>query len=297
MKKILFFILANTLFLVLVLLVINQILRKKLKDSLRKLKDEKGKSQELEITLQKTKEMVIQNEKYQLSVLHDMKNLGLPLVAYSELLVMENISFEQMKSIAQKMNQNAGKVIDVFNNILKIHKGKSDLLLPAPTSWNLYDTIEEIHTLLVALYNKKSISFENRIEPKQMIYADCEMIRSVLVNLLTNAIKFTHHGGKIVVYGEKIKENLYQLYVKDSGVGIDEQTKEELFSSAQYISTTGTEGEVGTGLGLALCKDFVNRNGGDIYVENNHDEAGATFSFTVPVHEEVAKVVNLEIKG
>jgi signal transduction histidine kinase len=86
-----------------------------------------------------------------------------------------------------------------------------------------------------------------------------------------------------VVYGEKTKDNLYQINVKDSGVGINEKMKEELFSSAHYISTTGTTGEVGTGFGLALCKDFVNRNGGEIYVDNNHNEPGTTFSFTVPV--------------
>ena len=275
-------IIIGILFIVLALFVINQVLRKRLKECLRKLKEEEDKSQELEATLQKTQEIIMQNEKYQLSVMHDMKNLVLPVVACSELLAMENISFEKMKSIAQKMNQNAGKVIDSFTNVLKINRDKSNLLLPIPAAWNLYDTIKEIDVLLSALYDKKSISFENRIEPDLMVYADYEMIRSVLINLLTNAIKFTHNGGKIMVYGEK-KENIYQICVKDNGTGIDEKMKEELFSSAHYISKTGTAGEVGTGFGLALCKDFINRNGGDIYAENNHDEAGATFSFTIPL--------------
>ena len=259
----------------------NHVLRKKNKDHVKKLKDEINKSQKLETTLQKTKEIVMQNDQYHLSVMHDMKNLVLPLVAYSELLVMDGISLEKMKSIAQKMNQNAGELIDAYTNILEINKEKSNLLLPSPTLWDLYDIVKEIHILLSASLEKKSISFENHIEPEQMVYADHKMIRSVLINLLTNAIKFTHHGGKITIYGKKTEENLYQINVKDNGIGIDEEKREKFFSSSHYISTIGTAGEVGTGFGLALCKDFVHRNGGEIFVENNHDEQGAVFSFTI----------------
>ena len=269
-----------TLFLI-VLFFINRLLQRKLKDASKKLKEETNKLQELEAALQKTEEITIQNNRYHLSVMHDMKNLMLPLVAYSEFLAMENISYEKMKTIAQKMNQNASGLIDRFTNMLEISNEKSKLLISSPVSWNLYDTVKEIHTLLLSSLEKKSISFENQIDPKQMVYADYEMIRSVLLNLLTNAIKFTYNGGKIVVYGEKIEKNLYQVNVKDSGTGIDEKKREELFSSKHYISTTGTAGELGTGFGLALCKDFVNRNGGTIDAENNQNEAGATFRFTV----------------
>ena len=83
--------------------------------------------------------------------------------------------------------------------------------------------------------------------------------------------------------GKIVKENLYQIHIKDNGIGIDEEKKEKLFSPDHYITLTGTDGEIGTGLGLTLCKDFVNRNGGDIYAENNQNETGATFSFTIPI--------------
>ena len=271
--KIALIFLISILTLLFVLLIMSQISKEKLKNELRKSEDE----------VDKLRNTVMQNDRYYLSVMHDMKNLIFPFVAYSELLAMENISFEKMKSIVQKMNQSIDGLIDIFTNALEINKKKSKFLISSPTLWNLHDQINEIQTLLLAPFSKKSISFENHIMPDQTVYADYEIIRSVLVNLLINAIKFTPNGGKIMAYGEKIEENLYKISIKDNGIGIDEKKKDELLSPRYRISTNGTAGEVGTGFGLAICKDFVQMQGGDVDVKNNHGEAGATFSFTIPI--------------
>ncbi len=239
----------------------------------------------LDALLKEAKEIVAQNDLYYAVVLHDLKNLILPLLAYSELLTMEGISYEKMRTIAEKMNRSAGEVIDAFTNVLETNKKKTKFFSPVPSEWNLHNKVEELYSILSPLFEKKRLKFENLLEKTQKVYADSGMIYSVLLNLLTNAIKFTPQGEKIVVFGAKIGENLFQVNVKDNGMGIDEKKRDELFSPYCFFTTKGTEEELGTGLGLAHCKDLVQRNHGNIYAENNQDGNGATFSFTLPICE------------
>ncbi len=106
------------------------------------------------------------------------------------------------------------------------------------------------------------------------------MINTVLRNLTTNAIKFTPDGGEIKICATE-KENIVEVCVEDSGVGIKEEVIPKLFSVTEKISTTGTSGESGTGLGLVLCKEFINNNGGEIRVESEIGK-GSKFYFTLP---------------
>ena len=112
------------------------------------------------------------------------------------------------------------------------------------------------------------------------VYADREMISTVLRNLISNAIKFTHVGGHIVVSAEQ-KESQWQFEVHDNGVGISKNSIEKLFRIDESISTAGTEDEAGTGLGLILCKEFIEKHSGKIRVESEPGK-GSSFFFTIP---------------
>ena len=111
------------------------------------------------------------------------------------------------------------------------------------------------------------------------------LFRSVLRNLISNAIKFTHPGGEIVISAKK-KQTEWMMSIADNGVGIKEEAIDKLFRIDQSYSTMGTQNEKGTGLGLLLCKEFVEKNGGKIWVESEHGgpqgSSGSKFHFTVP---------------
>jgi two-component system, sensor histidine kinase and response regulator len=112
-------------------------------------------------------------------------------------------------------------------------------------------------------------------------YADPMMLSTVFRNLLSNAVKFTLPGGRITISSEQVDTKMSRISVSDTGVGIPPQDQEKLFKIDDHLSTEGTAGEPGTGLGLILCKDLVERNQGEIDFETG--EWGSTFRFTVPL--------------
>ena len=111
------------------------------------------------------------------------------------------------------------------------------------------------------------------------------MCKTVIRNFLSNAIKFSTEGSKIIVSIKKENENFARISVRDFGCGISEDDQAKLFHTATHFSKYGTNNEEGSGLGLLLCQDFVKKNGGDVYLESTFGE-GSTFSFTVPLVNE-----------
>ena len=139
---------------------------------------------------------------------------------------------------------------------------------------------------VVALYQvnaaRKKISLVNVIENNYSINADKFMVDTVLRNLVSNAIKFTLQGGEIRIKSELItSESMLQISVEDTGVGMKEDVIKKLFKIDKHITTKGTDKEKGTGLGLILCKEFVEKHGGKIWVESVVSE-GSKFNFTLP---------------
>ena len=114
-----------------------------------------------------------------------------------------------------------------------------------------------------------------------MISADQNMLNTILRNLITNAIKFTHKDGSISI-ASRVKNGKNEITVSDTGIGMNESTREKLFKINEKISIRGTEDEKGTGLGLLLCKEFVERHGGEIWAESELGK-GSEFKFTMPL--------------
>ena len=129
---------------------------------------------------------------------------------------------------------------------------------------------------------QKGISLVTEIPPNQKIFADEKMTNTVLRNFLSNAVKFTKRDGTVTVRCKKIDGEMIEVSVKDTGVGMLEKDVKRLFKMEEKVSSNGTEGEPSTGLGLLLCKEFVEKNGGKVWAESKKGE-GSTFYFTVPV--------------
>ena len=120
----------------------------------------------------------------------------------------------------------------------------------------------------------------NAVPGNAIGYADSNTINLVIRNLLTNGIKFTNDGGEITIAAEA-KGNDWVVSVRDNGIGMSEEIQKKLFDKINPYSTRGTANEKGTGLGLILCKEFVEKNGGRIWVESK-ENSGSTFWFTLP---------------
>jgi PAS domain S-box-containing protein len=237
----------------------------------------------LENMLKRSKELMQKNDMFIASTIHDLKNLLTPILSYSELMMLKNLPPEKMKSISEQLNKSANNLIQIFNDTLNNTKLLGTFKKFEPTEFIIHDIIQNILLLTQINFDQKNITVDNLIDPNQIVYADREMVNSIIMNLLHNAGKFTPENGKIVFFGKKIMEEYYEISIKDTGVGIDPDKIKDLFANNKYFTTKGTASETGTGLGLLLCNDLIMKNNGTIRAENNSDGPGAIFSFALPV--------------
>jgi signal transduction histidine kinase len=149
-----------------------------------------------------------------------------------------------------------------------------------PEKFDIYPLVINVFALLEINAFHKTIDLDCKVEHGTYVYVDKNAIASVLRNLIDNAIKFTPEGGKIVVSSKKIN-NFVEVSVTDTGLGISSEDIEKIFSSDINFTTIGTHNEKGSGLGLLLCKEFVEKNGGTIEVTGK-PEKGSVFKFTIP---------------
>jgi signal transduction histidine kinase len=154
-----------------------------------------------------------------------------------------------------------------------------------PEYFMLDNLINDVLMLFYETAKQKSLSIKTDISPNTQAFADKSMISTVLRNLISNAIKFSLPEGTISIIVEEHKKEL-KVKVCDTGIGIPKESIGRLFRIDQNRSTPGTQNEQGTGLGLILCKEFIEKHGGIIGVESNHDgekeSKGSTFYFTIP---------------
>ncbi|MBV5334323.1 MAG: HAMP domain-containing histidine kinase, partial [Sulfuricurvum sp.] len=149
-----------------------------------------------------------------------------------------------------------------------------------PESIDIVALINQSTELLNAPAQQKSISIYSEIPVNLSVFADKAMISTILRNLISNAIKFTETGGKIIISTEQVPNELV-VSVLDNGVGIKKESIGKLFRIDENYSTLGTQNEKGTGLGLLLCKEFIDKHGGRIGVESEPGK-GSRFFFSIP---------------
>jgi len=170
----------------------------------------------------------------------------------------------------------------LLENLLGWAKSQSNILNVFPESLDLKPLASNIAGLLKLTSENKKIRIENNIPEGITVFADIQMIQSVLRNLLSNALKFTPENGSVEMSAVEMNTEV-KVSIKDSGVGISESNLKRIFDQDQPLKTTGTNKESGSGLGLILCKDFVEKTGGRIWVESEEGK-GSTFIFTIPLN-------------
>lgn len=234
---------------------------------------------------QQNKELTIINsekDKFFSIIAHDLKSPFNSIIGFSDLLVeqVRNNECEGIDKYAEIIKLSSNKAMDLLMNLMQWSQSQTGRMEFNPEYFELLELINGIELLLGGAIEQKSISILKRAPSRVAVFADKKMIDTVLRNLISNAIKFTYPGGKITVSVEE-KQNELLVSVSDTGVGISKANCEKLFKIDQTYSTTGTNKEKGTGLGLILCKEFVEKHGGKIWVESM-EKRGSTFYFTLP---------------
>lgn len=233
------------------------------------------------------KELIIANEtkdKFFSIIAHDLRGPIGSLVNMFELLEDENLFTEKEKKEAEiAMKKSTKSTYDLLENLLRWSRLQNGTIEFNPENINCFDIVEQCFRLLNNTSKNKKILLINNITKDIVAYADKEMITTVIRNLISNAIKFTNENGLIELNADK-KDNFIFISVKDNGVGIENKNIPKLFIINEKLSNIGTFGEKGTGLGLILCKEFVEKNNGQIWVESEVDK-GSKFIFTIPVRK------------
>ena len=220
-------------------------------------------------------------------IAHDLRG---PINTFSNMTDLidsdfDNLSDEEKKELIMLMKNSSNNIAELLDNLLtwsRTQRGKNDF---EPSSVELSIIIDPNINLLQIPAEKKNISLSSDYSDDLMLFADVNMLSTVLRNLISNAIKFTPSGGEILIKSEK-KDDMLIISIQDNGVGIEAERISRLFKIDENITTLGTNNERGTGLGLIICKEFVERNGGSIRVESEVGK-GSTFSFSIPIYKKI----------
>ena len=208
------------------------------------------------------------------------------LLGYSEILANENerLDIKHINEFAKSINTVSKSAHNLLLELLdwsRVHTGRMPCV---PTSIDLNYIVKEVKNLLSENLSFKKIELKNKIKSKQNVYADFKMLNSIMRNLVGNSIKFTQKGGEIIISSRKHNDKFLEILVQDNGKGIPEKDIDKLFKIDSHHSTKGTENEKGSGLGLILCKEFVEKNGGEIWAESEIGK-GTKIYFTLPLNK------------
>ncbi|WP_372751365.1 ATP-binding protein [Labilibaculum sp.] len=243
--------------------------RKKAEQELKKSKNEL-------IEINKTKDKLLS------IIAHDLRAPFNSILGFSELLIEDIEVFEhsESKENLHLINSTAKNTLVLLDNLLSWAKSQTGQLFFEAKRIVLSTIIEESIKNSEFIAKTKNINLHYFQTDKIEILGNENMMGSVFRNLISNAIKFTHSGGRINIYALK-RESYVEICISDNGVGMNSETLEKLFDSSLNISLKGTEEEKGSGLGLLLCKEFVEQHGGKIWVESKEGK-GSNFKFTLP---------------
>lgn len=209
---------------------------------------------------------------------HDLRSPMNALSAILDLLDKKQVTQEEFTKLTKELRIQFNHTKTLINNLLDWTLLQMDKLRIQAEKIDVRTMVDENFKLLSSLHLKQT-QMINKIEPGTIALADTNMINLVFRNLILNGIKFTEHGGEIEV-ASKSDKDFYIISIHDNGVGITPEVQKILFDKTSGYSTRGTANEKGTGLGLILCKEFVERNGGTIWLESKLGE-GSTFYFTI----------------
>ena len=238
----------------------------------------RAQKKEIEIKSKQLSDLNRIKDKFFSIISHDLKSPFQSLSGILELMSMEALDDKEIKKLFKDLKVKFDSTNDLLENLLHWAKMQMKETTFDPDSIKLYDTIDD-ELRVIDGSKTKDIKVKNKVEELSHVSADINMLKLIIRNLVNNAIKFTKNKGTVEVLSEDMGDFVC-IAVKDNGIGISEQNLKKLFDRESSFTTLGTELEKGTGLGLNLCKEFVELHGGKIWVESEEGK-GSTFKFTL----------------
>jgi signal transduction histidine kinase len=222
---------------------------------------------------------------------HDLKSPFTNLLGLSELLTedIKKLDIGEIETLAKQINKTAHNTYNLLEDILKWAGAQQGKIPFKPQILNLRNICNDIFETLRPNADTKNITVNYSAPDVINVFADSDMLKTIIRNLVSNAIKFTNNGGHISITAEKNSENVI-ISISDNGIGITQDNLKKLFDISEVLTTKGTAGESGTGLGLLLCKEFVGKHNGKIWVESEIGK-GSDFKFSLPTSVEQVTVI------
>jgi len=229
-----------------------------------------------------------EKDKFFSIIAHDLRSpfnsfLGLTHIMAEDL---DNMTLDQIQKVAVSMKNSAGNVNRLLENLLNWAKTKRGLIQFQPKLYKVNEFMGHCSDSCSETARNKSIDISFDFPSDIQVYADINMLQTILRNLVSNSVKFTNPGGKVIVSARKDKNENVIFSVKDTGIGMNKKMTENLFQIDVNTARKGTAGEPSTGLGLILCKEYIDKHGGDIWVESI-ECIGSTFYLSFPGKQKI----------
>jgi len=238
--------------------------------------------EEIENHREQLKELNASKDRFFSIIAHDLRNPIAGFLNLTDILTnnFDVFSEKESKEFINVMNQASKQLYNLLENLLQWSRAQTGSITYEPKFVSVKNmVIDTIDALMINIENK-NIKINMKVDEKTVVFVDENMISTVIRNLLSNAIKFSHPEGTIAIRCRS-NGNFEEISVIDNGVGIRKEEQEKLFKIDQTVTTQGTSQEKGTGLGLILCKEFVEKNGGEISVDSDLNK-GSAFIIKVP---------------
>ena len=247
----------------------------------------KRESEILEANL-KLQSNISEKDKFFSIIAHDLRNPFSTFLGLTEIIADEsnNLPLKEVIQCTAQMRDSARNLYGLLENLLEWSLLKQGLSRFLPVQKELIHEIIECSASYSETAAKKQIALINEVPENTWVYADPNMLRSLIRNLLSNAIKFTPVGGSVTISAETLEDYSCVISIKDTGIGLSEDLLSQLFKIGSKTSRTGTNGEGSSGLGLLLCKEFVTKHNGEIWAESREGE-GCIFYVKLPSSDKV----------
>jgi PAS domain S-box-containing protein len=229
--------------------------------------------------------MNAEKDKFFSIIAHDLRSPFNALLGLTELMAedLQDMTFEETQKMVFALRNTANKLVHLVDNLLEWSRAQRGQTNPVVKPLRLTDEVTVCVDQVQPTADKKRIMIQTDINENVIVEADPQMFGSLLRNLVFNAVKFTPKGGEILISAEVDPSDLVEVTVRDNGIGMSQDVVDKLFCVNGDIRRNGTEGESGSGLGLILCKEYVEKHGGKIWLESIPGK-GSTFHFTIPGH-------------
>jgi PAS domain S-box-containing protein len=238
---------------------------------------------ELQAKNEQLRELNASKDKFFSIISHDLRSPFTALLGYIEVLgkQVEHVSRTALKEYIAKLSVSAERLYALLENLLTWSRLQRGAMEYAPEQFDFKEIVDDMVELFTSNAEQKQIGLFSAVQETLVVYADYAMVNTIMRNLISNALKFTPTGGNITI-AARYEAHDVEVAVSDTGNGMSPETIAKLFRVDVHPTTTGTAGETGTGLGLILCQDLVQKNGGKIWVESEVGK-GTTFRFTLPM--------------